>query len=167
MIHAWPALLCMSPPDWPDTGKRNQLQLQGLMMGNWWPLPPSWLLFVSFLKFIHLCPLCIYFLSVVSHIADILLLSQHQIWLIAAALWVPLFLYYNHFHFSFRQGIRSFLQSSPDVSPKFWRLVGCFKFRLLTANLKPRSIAFQRCIWRGGPHLVEISQNEDFLKKTG
>ena len=30
---------------------------------------------------------------------------------------------------------------------------------------KPRSIAFQRCIWRGGLHLVEISQNKDFLKK--
>ena len=29
----------------------------------------------------------------------------------------------------------------------------------------PRSIAFQRCIWRGGLHLVEISQNKDFLKK--
>ena len=32
---------------------------------------------------------------------------------------------------------------------------------------KPRSIAFQRCIWRGGLHLVEISQNEDFLQKNG
>ena len=30
---------------------------------------------------------------------------------------------------------------------------------------KPRSTAFQPCIWRGGLHLVEISQNEDFLKK--
>ena len=30
---------------------------------------------------------------------------------------------------------------------------------------KPRSIAFQRCIWRGGLHLVKISQNKDFLKK--
>ena len=49
------------------------------------------------------------------------------------------------FHY-IRQGIRSFLQSSPDVSPKFWRLVGSFKSRLLCAKLKPRSIAFQRCI---------------------
>ena len=30
---------------------------------------------------------------------------------------------------------------------------------------KPRSIAFRPCIWRGGPHLVEISQNKDFLPK--
>ena len=44
------------------------------------------------------------------------------------------------------QGIRSFLQRSPDVSPKFWRLVGSFKSWLLCAKLKPRSIAFQRCI---------------------
>ena len=44
------------------------------------------------------------------------------------------------------QGIRSFLQSSPDVSPKIWRLVRSFKSRLLCAKLKPRSIAFQRCI---------------------
>ena len=29
-----------------------------------------------------------------------------------------------------------------------------------------RSIAFQRCIIRGGLPLVELSQNEDFLQKT-
>ena len=31
---------------------------------------------------------------------------------------------------------------------------------------KLRSIAFQRCILRGGLPLVEVSQNEDFLQKT-
>ena len=30
------------------------------------------------------------------------------------------------------QGIRSFLQSSPDVSPKFWRLVGSVSYTHLT-----------------------------------
>ena len=57
-------------------------------------------------------------------------------------------------HFQLRRRIWSFLQSSPDVSPKIWRLVGCFKFRLLKINLKPRSIAFQRCISYGGVNLV-------------
>ena len=31
---------------------------------------------------------------------------------------------------------------------------------------KLRSIAFQRCILRGGLPLVEVSQNEDFVQKT-
>ena len=30
---------------------------------------------------------------------------------------------------------------------------------------KLRSIAFQRCIWRGGLPLVEMAENEDFLQK--
>ena len=35
----------------------------------------------------------------------------------------------------------------PTTLAKFWRLVGCFKSRYLIAKWKPRSTAFQRCIY--------------------
>ena len=54
----------------------------------------------------------------------------------------------------------------PDASSKFWRFAGFTKYFFKNTIRKLRSIAFQRCILRGGLPLVEVSQNEDFVQKT-
>ena len=46
--------------------------------------------------------------------------------------------------------VRMSLGVCPGPSPKFWRLVGCFKFWSLGAKSKLRSVAFQPCISMGG-----------------
>ena len=57
-------------------------------------------------------------------------------------------------------------ESFPEALPKFWRPAGWKKYFFKNTIKKLRSIAFQRCILRGGLPLVEVSQNEDFVQKT-
>ena len=52
------------------------------------------------------------------------------------------------------------------ASRKIWRFNGSIKLFLKNTMWKLSSRAFQWCILRGGQHLVEVSQNEDFLQKT-
>ena len=62
-------------------------------------------------------------------------------------------------------GVRSCSQTIPEALAKIWRAAGS-KVRAFSYMVrKLRSIAFQRCIWRGGLPLVEMAENEDFLKK--
>ena len=57
-------------------------------------------------------------------------------------------------------------ESFPEALPKIWRPAGWTKYFFKNTIKKLRSIAFQRCILRGGLPLVEVSQNEDFVQKT-
>ena len=64
-----------------------------------------------------------------------------------------------------RRSVRSCSQTIPEALAKIWRAAGsevrAFSYMVRTL----RSIAFQRCIWRGGHPLVEMAENEDFLQK--
>ena len=68
-------------------------------------------------------------------------------------------------HIELRRSVRSCSQTIPEALAKFWEAAGSqFKaFSYMVRKLK--SIAFQRCIWRGGLPLVEMAENEDFLQK--
>ena len=55
----------------------------------------------------------------------------------------------------------------PGPSPKFWRLVGCIKFRSLGAKTTLRSVAFQPCIPWGGVNIVKIGEKHDFVQILG
>ena len=57
-------------------------------------------------------------------------------------------------------------ETIPEALAKFWRLLGSLNLVLGYTVRKLRSIAFQRCIWRGGLLLAEMGENEDFLHKT-
>ena len=63
------------------------------------------------------------------------------------------------------RSVRSCSQTIPEALAKIWRAAGskvkAFSYMVRTL----RSIAFQRCIWRGGPPLVEMAENEGFLQK--
>ena len=63
--------------------------------------------------------------------------------------------------------VRMSLGVCPGASPKFWRLVGCFKFRSLGAKTTLRSVAFQPCIWMGGVNIVKIGEKHDFVQILG
>ena len=65
-----------------------------------------------------------------------------------------------------RHYVRYCDESFPEALPKFWRPAGWKKYFFKNTIKKLRSIAFQRCILRGGLPLVEVSQNEDFVQKT-
>ena len=66
-----------------------------------------------------------------------------------------------------RHSVRMSLGVCPGPSPKFWRLVGCFKFRSLGAKTTLRSVAFQPCIWMGGVNIVKIGEKHDFVQILG
>ena len=61
--------------------------------------------------------------------------------------------------------VRSCSQTIPEALAKFWRAAGSKVKAFAYMVRKLRSIAFQRCIWRGGLPLVEMAENEDFLQK--
>ena len=66
---------------------------------------------------------------------------------------------------SLGRSVRSCSQTIPEALAKIWRAAGS-KVRAFSYMVrKLRSIAFQRCIWRGGLPLVEMAENEDFLQK--
>ena len=69
-------------------------------------------------------------------------------------------------HTVLRHYVRYCDESFPEALPKFWRPAGWKKYFFKNTMRKLRSIAFQRCILRGGLPLVEVSQNKDFLQKT-
>ena len=69
--------------------------------------------------------------------------------------------------FALRHSVRMSLGVCPGPSPKFWRLVGCFKFRSLGAKTTLRSVAFQPCIWMGGVNIVKIGEKHDFVQILG
>ena len=54
-------------------------------------------------------------------------------------------------------------QTIPEALAKFWLLVGSIDLGLGYTVRKLRSMAFQRCIWRGGLHLAKMGENEDFF----
>ena len=62
--------------------------------------------------------------------------------------------------------LRTGIHFSAEALPKIWRLAGSTLKFLKNTMWKLSSRAFQWCILRGGQHLVEVSQNEDFLQKT-
>ena len=67
--------------------------------------------------------------------------------------------------YQIRRSVRSCSQTIPEALAKIWRAAGS-KVRAFSYMVrKLRSIAFQRCIWRGGLPLVEMAENEDFLQK--
>ena len=67
--------------------------------------------------------------------------------------------------FVIRRSVRSCSQTIPEALAKFWRAASS-KFKAFGYMVrKLRSIAFQRCTWRGGPPLVEMAENEEFLEK--
>ena len=67
---------------------------------------------------------------------------------------------------SLRHTVSLRAHSIPEALAKFWRLVGSVNLELGYMVRKLRSVAFQRCIWRGGLHLAEMGENDDFLQKT-
>ena len=66
---------------------------------------------------------------------------------------------------SIRRSVRSCSQTIPEALAKFWRAAGSKVKAFAYMVRKLRSIAFQRCIWRGGLPLVEMAENKDFPKK--
>ena len=64
-----------------------------------------------------------------------------------------------------RRSVRSCSQTIPEALAKFWRAAGPKVKAFAYMVRKLRSIAFQRCIWRGGLPLVEMAENKDFLQK--
>ena len=67
--------------------------------------------------------------------------------------------------FWLRRSVSSCSQTIPEALAKFWRAAGSEFKAFGYMVLKLRSIAFQRCIWRGGLPLVEMAENEIFSKK--
>ena len=63
------------------------------------------------------------------------------------------------------RSVRYCSQTIPEALAKFWRAAGSKVLAFGYMVRKLRSIAFQRCIWRGGLPLVEMAENEDFLQK--
>ena len=64
-----------------------------------------------------------------------------------------------------RRSVRSCSQTIPEALAKIWWAAGSKVKAFSYMVRKLRSIAFQRCIWRGGLPLVEMAENEDFLQK--
>ena len=83
-------------------------------------------------------------------------LSEERGWVKYHSLLLPLQL---------RRSARSCSQTIPEALAKIWRAAGSEVKAFSYMVRKLRSIAFQRCIWRGGLSLVEMAENEDFLQK--
>ena len=77
-----------------------------------------------------------------------------------------IYLEYFFQDFFLRHTVSLRAQTIPEALAKFWWLVGSLNLELGYMVRKLRSIAFQRCIWRGGQQFAEMGENAEFLQKT-